>query len=181
MKKESEQILRKVSDIELHIDDYEYIFSDFDSRPYSQKLISRDLLDEMRRSSKDKRTGNINVKFLIPRSKRNTEKEKTIKKRFKGYFEHKFEEAKESRKKILKRGTFFVLFGIFFMIVATFFLIRGEENYIITFLSVLSEPAGWFLFWEGLNLVIFDTEKKAPDLEFYRKMSKATVYFADFR
>ena len=40
MKDDDEKTLRKVSDVELHIEDYEYIFSDFDSRPYSQKLIS---------------------------------------------------------------------------------------------------------------------------------------------
>jgi len=36
---------------------------------------------------------------------------------------------------------------------------------------ILTEPAGWFFFWEGLNLTLFEPKRIKPDLEFYRKPS----------
>lgn len=179
MKEVGEDLLRKVSDIELYIDDYEYIFSDFDSRPYSQKLLSEDLLNEMKRANRDKGTKNVNLKFLVPKNKRDPKKEIIIKKRLKEFFKGKFSENNKNKKKILRQGISFFVLGIFFMVIATFFLVENTNNYLITFLAVLSEPAGWFLFWEGLNLLIFDMGKRTPNLKFYEKMSKSTIYFSD--
>lgn len=175
-----EKKLGRLSDIGLWIEDYDYIFSDFDSRPYSQKLISEDLLSEMNRASKEKKTGGIEIKFLVPKNKRDFRKESIIKKRLKEHFKHTLQNLEDTKRKLLKEGALFVFFGIIFMFVATFFLTKGTSDFFLTFLSVLSEPAGWFLFWEGLNLIIFDSKKKVPDLDFYRKMSKAQIIFVDF-
>jgi hypothetical protein len=176
---DGEAQLGKVSDIELWIGDYDYIFSDFDSRPYSERLLSEDLLSEMNRVSKDKKSEEVEVQFLIPNDKRDPKREVVIKKRLKDQFRINLKNLKETKKKMLRQGLLFVLFGVVFMFIATFFLTRGDGNYLITFLSVISEPAGWFLFWEGLNLLIFDIKKKVPDLDFYEKMSKAKINFAD--
>ena len=50
----------------------------------------------------------------------------------------------------------------------------------MSFLVVFLEPAGWFLFWEGSDLVIFDSKKKKPDLEFYEKMTRANIGFLSY-
>ncbi len=176
---EIEAQLGKTSDIELWIGDYDYIFSDFDSRPYSERLLSEDLLTEMNRVSKDKKSEEIEIQFIMPNDKRDQKKEAVIKKRLKDQFKINLKNIEETKKKILRQGSTFVFFGIIFMVIATFFLTNNGNNYFLTFLSVISEPAGWFLFWEGLNLLIFDVKKKLPDLEFYDKISKAKINFVD--
>jgi hypothetical protein len=55
-----------------------------------------------------------------------------------------------------------------------------EKNWIITFLSVLFEPGGWFLFWEGLHLMVFDSKKQEPNRVFYSKMSQASIIFESY-
>jgi hypothetical protein len=165
------------SDIGLLIEDYRYIFSDFDSRPYSHRLLSEDLLSEMSRTIKDKKAGEIKFNFVIPNKMRDVSQEVVIKKHLKGHFEKGFINIRKEYRRMLRQGSLFILFGIFFMIVATFFLTRESGNSLIIFLAVLSEPAGWFLFWEGLSLVVFDVKKKLPDMNFYSKMSKARFTF----
>ena len=134
----------------------------------------------MNRASKEKKFGDIDLKFLVPKNKRDFRKEKIIKERLKEQFKINLKNLELTQKKILKQGSLFLFFGVVFMLIATFFLTRGSTDYLLTFLSVLSEPAGWFLFWEGLNLIIFQSKKKVPELDFYKKMSKAKIIFVDF-
>ncbi|NCO18230.1 hypothetical protein COT60_00330 [Candidatus Pacearchaeota archaeon CG09_land_8_20_14_0_10_30_9] len=167
------------SNVGLFIDDYDDIFSDFDSRPYSQKLLSEDLLNEMDRVTKDKKDDNIELKFFVPKEKRNISTESIIKKRIKVYFKKHFILSKRAKRKVLMEGFLFSFFGVFFMILATFFTTRESQSSIIIFLAVLFEPAGWFLFWEGLDLMIFESKEKSSKLEFYKKLSKSKIIFED--
>jgi len=167
------------SNVGLFIDDYDDIFSDFDSRPYSQKLLSEDLLNEMDRVTKDKKDDNIELKFFVPKEKRNISTESIIKKRIKVYFKKHFILSKRAKRKVLMEGFLFSFFGVFFMILATFFITRESQSSIIIFLAVLFEPAGWFLFWEGLDLMIFESKEKSSKLEFYKKLSKSKIIFED--
>jgi len=167
------------SNVGLFIDDYDDIFSDFDSRPYSQKLLSEDLLNEMDRVTKDKKDENIELKFFVPKEKRNISTESIIKNRIKVYFKKHFILSKRAKRKVIMEGFLFSFFGVFFMILATFFITRESQSSIIIFLAVLFEPAGWFLFWEGLNLMIFESKEKSSKLEFYKKLSKSKIIFED--
>ena len=168
------------SDVGIGIKYYGSLFSDFDSRPYSQKLLSEDLLREINRVVKHKNKGEFELKLLVQKKVRNLREEKVIKKRLKEHFKNHLFNIEKLKKKSMVQGALFILFGVLFMIIATFFLINPESSYLITFLSVLSEPAGWFLFWEGLNILIFDIKKSFPEIEFYKKMSKVQIKFADF-
>ena len=66
------------------------------------------------------------------------------------------------------------------MFIATFLLFKYEGGLLTSFLVVLLEPAGWFLFWEGLDLTIFSSKKIKPDLNFYEKMSKCYITFLSY-
>ena len=67
------------------------------------------------------------------------------------------------------------------MFVASFLLFKGFENsLLINFLIVFLEPAGWFLFWEGLGIVLFESKKKKPEVDFYSKMAKSDIDFISY-
>ena len=173
--------LLKKSEISLWINHYDYIFSDFDHRPYSERSLSDDFISEAKRAARDKASGQIELKFLVPKNIREVFTEKTIKSRLKDHFKKHTAEKLKEYKKVIFQGLSFILMGIIFMALTTFILIRqAYSSSLITFLSVLFEPAGWFLFWEGLNLMIFETKRKSPDLEFYEKMSEADINFSDY-
>lgn len=182
MKKEQniqENKLQETAGISIHIDDYDFLFSDFDPRPFSQRALSDDFLAEIKRASKEKNE-EINLKFLIPKDKRNSEKEKTIQLRLKEHFKKHYAEAKKEQKRLVKQGIYFIFFGIVLMFFATLILYKLSSGFLSHFFVIILEPGGWFLFWEGLNLIIFESKKRNPELIFYEKMSKAIITFLDY-
>lgn len=167
--------------ISLMLDDYNDIFSDFDPRPNLVRMLSVDFLDEIKRATRDKKEG-LELNFLIPQHLREIKEENVIKKRLKNHFRKHYETSKQEVNSILKEGVFFVAFGVILMFLAAYVLFTFKEStFLTTFLVVILEPAGWFLFWEGLDLVIFEPKKRSHDLVFYKKMSKARIYFNSYK
>ena len=80
----------KEANISLILDSYEDIFSSFDARRHSEKALSTDFLDEAKRASRDKDSGSIELKLLIPKNKRQLGEEIIIKKRLKRHFQHHY-------------------------------------------------------------------------------------------
>lgn len=168
------------TNISLVVKSYEEIFSNFDARDYEKKSLSVDFLDECKRAARDK--GNeLEVRVMVPKEKRNVKQETTIKSRLKAHFQRHRDILEKERKHIVHQGIYFVMFGVFFMIVAAYVLVHyPKQGFVKELLIVLLQPGGWFLFWEGLNLMIFESKKISPDLEFYRKMSNSEIIFLDY-
>ena len=69
--------------------------------------------------------------------------------------------------------------GAILMIIATYLFFKFEnKSFITSFFTILLEPASWFLLWEGMDLVIFESKKADPTLQFYERMSNINVNFA---
>ena len=115
---------------------------------------------------------------MVPKKLRKPGVEEVIKKRLKNHFERHARKIKLQNKKILRNGSIFTASGIGIMLVATFVLFGYSQTNIFNhFLTILFEPAGWFLFWEGLDQVVFESKKTGPELEFYEKMAKSDINF----
>src|SRR3989344_8520573 len=80
--------------ISLILDSYDDIFSDFDPRDYSEKSLSDDFLVECKKAAIDK-NDKLELRFLVPKQKRNLIEEVLIKKRLKEHFQKHFKEKKE--------------------------------------------------------------------------------------
>ncbi len=170
------------NDIDLYLDSYEDIFSDFDPRTYSQKALSEDFSSELMKASRDKEDGRVHVILLVPKHKRAKKDEELILKRLKDHFIKHWHFHQKDKKKTVFQGLLFVFFGIITMLLATMVLFTLEEGSMLSsFLIVLLEPAGWFLFWEGLNITVFESRKINPELDFYSKMAKAKIEFGDLK
>lgn len=173
---QAKQLLQK-SEISLWLDTYDDIFSDFDPRPYNERSLSIDFMDEAQRASREKGEETIQLKLLIPTQQRNTSQETLIKKRLKDFFKKKAEEKDKEIRKLVTSGVLFTLLGVVLMIFATALAFYEEHAFFATFLLILFEPAGWFFFWEGMGLVIFEAKKLRPAQQFYDKMKKCDIKF----
>jgi hypothetical protein len=168
----------ETSEVRFAINTYNDIFSDFDPRPLDQRGFSDDFLFEAKRAAIVKEPEKINFIFVIPKKERNLKEEAKIDSRLKEYFRKHFNLIQEEKKKTIKRGAIFSVFGMVLMFLATFLFFKFKnESLLASFFTILLEPASWFLFWEGLDLIIFESKKVNHNLEFHEKMAKARISF----
>ncbi len=160
-------------EISLSLDKYDDIFSDFDLRPYENRALSRDFVDEIRRASHDKDEGSIELIMFLPAKERDLSKEPVIVERLLNHFKRHLGLVMKERHSVLKRGIGMVVLGIIFMLIATLAVFEDpSQNHLLYLLVVFLEPAALFLLWEGMDQIIFNSKSVKPDLDFYSKMSK---------
>lgn len=190
------QKLLYLSEISIDIDNYDDIFSDFDPRPYSSRALSDDFILEIKRASRDKTTGIIELKFLIPKHERKYKDEDLIIKRLKSHFKRHFEIVRKEVDKEKKLGLTMVGLGFALGVLAAVVLHQGVETIdnaifftdtlkwlaiiLPTVVLVMLEPASWFLIWEGFNKIVFDWQDKKIDYDFYNKMTKSEILFEEY-
>jgi len=164
--------------VSLILDSYEDLFSDFDPRPYSEKAISDDFLQECKRAARDKE-GGFELELLVPQLKRNTTDEIVIKRRLKNHFQKHFKQKHKEITRMREEGILWVIVGCFFM--ATTTIVKTYSASLLTnFLIILLEPAGWFSFWEGLAKIFIQSRKEKPEQSFYMKMADIDVSFSSY-
>ncbi|MDO8601805.1 MAG: hypothetical protein Q7R62_01575 [bacterium] len=177
MKNSADQFVPE--EIELILDSYDDIFSDFDPRPYHVRSLSHDFLLEAKRATYDKLTSEIVLKFIIPKRIRNVIHEVLIEKRLKQHFMKHFQEHSRELRSLKRTGLILVLFGALLMFFS--YLLYSETLPLNTVLRhlllVISEPGGWFLFWIGGEKFVYGVRDNRPDYEFYRKMSHSHITF----
>jgi len=169
----------KEGNISLILDSYDDIFSDFDPRNYSERALSDDFLLECKKAARDK-DDRLELRFLAPKNKRDFKDEIRIKKRLKEHFQRHHKELDNEIKGIRWKGISWIALGAVLMLAATFLLGFKDKNFFYNLLIIIVEPAGWFTFWEGLNMLYFTTKEKMPDYNFYKKMSKSEIVFLDY-
>jgi hypothetical protein len=183
-KEEFEGVNLRQGNISLILDSYDDLFSDFDPRPYSEKALSDDFLVECRRAARQ-REDVLELRLLVPAHKRKAHDEVMIKKRLKDHFKKHFREEEKETREIRKGGIVWFFVGSIILMISTFlyeYKINGGSliKFLFNFLVIISQPAGWFTLWEGLNRIFVEPRKNKPDYEFYKKMSDANVYFLNY-
>jgi hypothetical protein len=172
--------LLQMSEISLWLDTYDDIFSDFDPRPYSQRSLSDDFLMEAKKASKEKTSGRIELRFLIPKGMRNVEQEVTIKRRLHEHFKKHYEALENEVSANRRRSVFGIAIGTFMMIGATYISTKKSTDFIYNLLVVVLEPGGWFVTWFALDQLFYAGRQQKQDLEFYKKMSRCDIEFLPY-
>lgn len=178
---EEKQELLQMSEISLILNEYQDIFSDFDPRPYSQRSLSDDFLGEVKKASKVKTTNEeIELKFLIPENIQQESHESIIKKRLHEYFRKHYGMLRKEVEEIRRKGILLAITGFALMMLATYIHALESKELPMVFLITVTEPAGWFTVWFGMEQIFYTSAQKKDDLEFYEKMAKAKISFVSY-
>jgi hypothetical protein len=169
----------KEANISLIINSYTDIFSDFDPRPFQERALSDDFLQECRRAARGKNEA-LELRILVPKVLRNQREEWKIKKRLKDHFEHHSKIADKEIRSIKREGISWFILGTFFIMSFTYLEESAFHGFLIQIIKTMLEPAGWFSFWEGLGKIFITAREKTPEFDFYQKMSKAEINFAEY-
>jgi hypothetical protein len=164
--------------ISIWLDNYDDIFSDFDPRPYPERVLSDDFLIEVRKVCKEKDEAIDEFKLLMPHSKRNSETETTIVKRLQAHFKKSYHQY-EKYNKLRRRKTGLILFaGVLLMLGASYLSSLNSRNLFLNAVLIMIEPSGWFMIWYGLDEIFYTSKERRNDLQFYKAVAKSKVSFS---
>lgn len=169
----------EIGNISLILTSYNDIFSSFDSRPYSEKALSVDFLSECKRAVIDKNDKGLELVLSIPRAKRNINDELRIKKRLREHFHRHFLLKDQELERLKKTGIRWVLLGVIILLALLSGMIVFEENKYSSLLAVFEVPC-WFLIWEGMGKILFESKEYSVDKNFYSKMTHAEILFKSY-
>ncbi|MGE5106323.1 MAG: hypothetical protein ACM3H8_02170 [Sphingobacteriales bacterium] len=164
-------------EINLWLDSYDDIYSDFDSRHYLKRRISEDFLHELRTEMKYKEHHTGELVLLLPPETRNESSEKIIANSLTDFFISQFRFHQDKCRRKLNKGILLLVTGIIIMSLNSWLSYHSEVSYPIYGLKVLLEPAGWFLLWAALEFLFYDYTELKKERNFYRELSEMHIHF----
>ena len=162
--------------INLWLDSYEDIYSDFDSRHYLTRRISEDFLAELLIELKNAPDAR-NMILSLPARQRDEATEKIIASSLHKFFNGRFKLHAHLCKQKLSNGLSFLIFGLILMLLNSWIIYRTNETYLIICLRVLLEPASWFLLWSGLDFLFYNFAGLKKNKKFYQSLSEMHINF----
>jgi hypothetical protein len=168
-----------MSEISIITNTYDDIFSDFDPRPFEVRELSDDFLREVRRASTQK-ASSVELKLMVPKAKRNLQQEAVIRRRILAYFKDRLHHMHAEIGRMRSKSVWYIAAGMALMLLATYVSSLGSQDFIKKFLFVFFEPAGWFIFWTGLDILFVKMADKNDDHDFYRKLAGCEISFVAY-
>ncbi|MBU0527716.1 hypothetical protein KKE92_04505 [Candidatus Micrarchaeota archaeon] len=156
------------------LDNYDDIFSDFDYSDYSKRLLSSDFLKELQRRYEERKKGEYEVTFTLPKNQRNAKTESLIKKRIKNHFKENLTKIDKTIQQNQLSGLVKVVVGF---LISIFLFTFSLQDIVptITLLSVLS----WYFLWAGYTDIFESAQKLRGKREFFENFHKAKFSFVD--
>jgi len=164
--------------IKIVLESYDDLFSDFDPRGYSERNISDDFIEELKaRTTKDRNLLVRHITFLLSDNDnyRNAVHEDIIKTRIKQFFKYSWRVAVRSDTRQRKLGLIWFIVGALLLIISAVLSIPDYQNslplVVFLFNSVLN-AAGYYIIWNGLDLMLFGLKDEKDQLQFFKQMSR---------
>jgi hypothetical protein len=163
--------------IQIALDSYDDIFSDFDESPYSSRVLSDDFLKEIKKRYYETKKGEFELRFTLPSAKRDSKVESIIKKRLRDYFKNEVDYFSEKIAKTKNEGLLRIFVGFFLLSLEVALDTFGVGGLYAKILSVIIVPAGWYGFYSGFEY-FFEQPKEFESLRvFNEKFYKAKYEF----
>ena len=168
------------AELSIWLDTYDDIYSDFDSRSYSERALSDDFINEAKKMAKEKVSGDVILKLLMPSQQREKNTEGIIVENLHAQF-HKFaSQLKQEMSHVKARGMLLTGSGLLIMIATAFLANMPQKDFLFNALRIILEPAGWFLAWTGLDQIFSVSRRKKTEFDFMSRMSEAEIEFLSF-
>ena len=168
-------------EISIWLDEYDDIFSDFDPRPYSERILSDDFISELKKVCREDIYEIGELHLLIPKKNHNEADEYIIVKRLHSYFKNGKLYLSSRIKKTRQQAFLIATLGLILILLASYISAIQSNKFYLKSLIVLFEPAGWFFAWTGLDDLFFAARRKSTELDFFSKMAKAKIIFTVFQ
>lgn len=163
--------------ISFWLDDFDDIYSDFDSRHYTKRRVSEDFLHELAVSLEYNETKATHLALILPSKKRNLEIERNIVSSLFHFFQEQFIRCKEQYRKAMHKGLRMLISGTILMTLNFVLTYYFKNSLLLSLLRVLAEPGSWFLVWAGLDLLYYDLKIRKKKLLYFHHLTELKVHF----
>ena len=157
--------------LDLWLDDYSDIYSDFDSRQYLKRRVSEDFVDELRLSFAHKEAFVSDIILQIPAGKRDDTQEPFIAESLHTFFKRQQASTDKLWRRKRSGSWLLVIGGIIIMTTATFVTYKVPHSLFSQVIRVVLEPAGWFFVWRGLEGLFSDLKKLTKERKLYSELA----------
>jgi hypothetical protein len=164
-------------ELNLWLDSYDDIYSDFDSRHYLKRRISEDFLHELRTEMKYKEEHADAMILLLPDERRAEEAEKIIAESLTDFLAGQFRFHSNKCRMKMNRGILILSAGFVIMLVNLSVGFFSGASFAAHAVRVLLEPGGWFLLWAGLDFLFYDFAELKKERDFYKKLCGMHIRF----
>ncbi|MBX7140496.1 MAG: hypothetical protein K1X63_05380 [Chitinophagales bacterium] len=166
-----------MSELSIWLDTYDDLYSDFDPRPYGKRLVSHDFINELKRNMHEISSGPVQLGLFIPEPARKREAESEIITSLQNYFFKNLNVAEHALRKLVQQGIWMGLIGIALLLIATYMVYEAFPGFLATAVTVVLQPAGWFLVWNGLDNIFFESKELKNERSFLGKMQDCSIQF----
>lgn len=166
-------------ELNIRLDTYDDLYSDFDSRHFSKRLVSEDFIHELKRSAKEMRQPVSELLLHLPANVRVPGVEAGIVQSLKKYFHNQYFAMKSEIQHLRRRGWLLTLLGFLLMIAAAYVHYINAASFLFSTIRVILEPAGWFLIWNGLETLIYELKTRKVQFIFFEKLNGCTIQFIE--
>ncbi|MDP4265284.1 MAG: hypothetical protein Q8941_22350 [Bacteroidota bacterium] len=166
-----------MAELSLWLDDYDDIYSDFDSRNYLKRRVSEDFIYELKNALKYRKERINDLILLLPPEKRDEMNEKMIAGSLKEFFTNQLTTSSDKCRHKLNKGITLGIAGIIIMIFNAIAGFKGTHTIPLISVRVLLEPAGWFLLWASFDFLFYDWQELKKEREFFRELSELNIHF----
>ncbi|MDA8409117.1 MAG: hypothetical protein M0001_01850 [Treponema sp.] len=164
-------------EIDIALDSYDDLFSDFDIRGYGERALSKDLLDELHiRLRRFGAKSGQEIVFLVPGSLRNVYDEELINMRLRSFFEERHDYHLREDKTAKLKSLLFVTAGLALSVAANIIV----EHF--TFLPIFNDFVlipSWFFVWTGFDMLITNRREITVKKRYYATLASCRTSFRD--
>jgi hypothetical protein len=163
--------------IEVSLDDYDDVFDDWDPSPFKKRDIEDEFDDFIVNSSEDiPLSHNISIVLYLPKSKKNTRKEATLKAAYKNFYEYIIEKIHKDIR-TTNKTTISYLFLSLGLLSIGYMLFKGEQNLIFNVLQEGVLIGGWVFLWEFFTNIFIKMRELHNMNKLYNRLYNAEIRF----
>jgi hypothetical protein len=162
--------------------EYQDVFSDFDPRPHTHADLSKDFLRECQSRILKLQQDDYDLRLLIPTRQQDVKQEETIIKRVTQYFADRYVLMVQKHASQVKYALFWLFCGLLLMFISAISSEAVSEKTGVEYalISVMLDPAGWFLCWSGLDKCYESYKHSRTRVAKARKFAELNVTFLPY-
>lgn len=166
--------------IEIALDQYADIFSEWDPAPFKRRDLDPDLEVYLEGSSEEiPLRYPIELCFTLPAGTRNAQVEEETRSGLNNSFGFRLYFLKKDIKKTNVQTLWYIFLGFLFLWVGTTFPDRLAETVAISLLAEGIFIGGWVFLWEAVSLFFFTNRELYGRYLIYRRLQNALVIFQE--